>query len=331
MAGEAATGAARAFARALPILLLLAAPAASPPAASAAPGTVEVLLRATAEVAADVLRVADLAAVAGDPAVGRVVVAFAPPAGSSRAVNRQSVAAALAGRFPNPILVGGSRACTAARAPGGPPVITFDRLLALARDALVSRRADLAAAELSLELLLDPALLPAGEAETVEVTLGAFSADRVSGRITVVYGPGFRRVVPFELRGTASRRVARAARTLERGDRVAPGDISWVVERAGIGVRLPALAGDPAGLSARVRTPEGTPLSDDRFERTRCVKKGDKVTLRSDNELIRVEMPALALSDGDVGDVVEARNLKSGRVVKAVVRGPGELATMGAR
>lgn len=65
-----------------------------------------------------------------------------------------------------------------------------------------------------------------------------------------------------------------------------------------------------------------TPTS---IELAEAIRRGDQVTISASSGGISVRMPGEALSDGAVGRQISVRNLRSSRVVKARVIGPGQV------
>lgn len=60
-------------------------------------------------------------------------------------------------------------------------------------------------------------------------------------------------------------------------------------------------------------------------ERPEVVRKGDQVVIIASSGAIAVRMPGEALADGGAGEQIRVRNLRSNRVVKARVTGPGQV------
>src|SRR5690606_20170697 len=58
------------------------------------------------------------------------------------------------------------------------------------------------------------------------------------------------------------------------------------------------------------------------------VRKGDQVVITAKNSTINVRMPGEALSDGALGNQIRVKNLRSGRVIRARVTGPGQVEVM---
>lgn len=311
-----------AVARAEPVV---GASSAAGSVAADSAGTWSVRLLPAAVVDGEVVRLADIARIEGDPALGAVVVSWSPPPGTERVIPRSIAAQALAGRFARPIEVGGVDAARVRRVGRGTAAIDAEGLTRRAGAELIARRPDLAGETVAFRVDLDPARIPAGPAST-EILLSNLQGDRVAGRMLVDYDRGYRRIVPFALEGETVRSEWRAARFIRSGAVVVPEDVRRLEVRAGLALRRAPYHDSPVGLVARKNVREGAPLSQDLFGRMITVKKGDKVVVRSDNELICVEIQGVALEEGDVGDTIAVRNLKSGRSIRAVVRGPGEAA-----
>ncbi|MFF7708583.1 flagellar basal body P-ring formation chaperone FlgA [Pseudomonas sp. NPDC007930] len=66
-------------------------------------------------------------------------------------------------------------------------------------------------------------------------------------------------------------------------------------------------------------------LSPVQVERPELVRKGDQVVISAGVGGIAVKMPGEALADGGEGEQIRVRNLRSNRVVKARVTGPGQV------
>lgn len=57
----------------------------------------------------------------------------------------------------------------------------------------------------------------------------------------------------------------------------------------------------------------------------RLIRRGEAVQIVAENDSVRVQMEGVALSDGALGDRIQVRNRRSGRVVSAVVHGTGQV------
>lgn len=80
-----------------------------------------------------------------------------------------------------------------------------------------------------------------------------------------------------------------------------------------------------AGLRLRRQVAADTVLAPNQLEQQEVVKRGDKVVISAANTQVSVRMPGEALESGNLGSQIRARNLRSGRVVKGRVTGPGQV------
>lgn len=81
--------------------------------------------------------------------------------------------------------------------------------------------------------------------------------------------------------------------------------------------------GDVVGRRTRAALGEGKPVLLRQLEPVWLVGKGNPLVLVAEAGGLAVSAPAEALEDGAMGDVIRVTNLSSGRIVKAVVTGPG--------
>lgn len=73
-----------------------------------------------------------------------------------------------------------------------------------------------------------------------------------------------------------------------------------------------ALPANQPVLSSMIRTPP-------------VIKRGDQVIISATSGPISVRMPGEALSDGSTGQQIKVRNIRSQRVIHAIVTGPGQV------
>lgn len=69
----------------------------------------------------------------------------------------------------------------------------------------------------------------------------------------------------------------------------------------------------------------GAALKPNTLDQRRLISKGDEVFIRAENGLVSIQVPAIALSNGTLGEQISVRNKQSRRVIKARVTGPGEV------
>jgi flagella basal body P-ring formation protein FlgA len=70
---------------------------------------------------------------------------------------------------------------------------------------------------------------------------------------------------------------------------------------------------------------EGTVISADFIEEPIAVRRGDSITIVANSGGLTVKMQGTALGDGRLGEQISVRNQSSERVIKATVRGQGEV------
>lgn len=80
-----------------------------------------------------------------------------------------------------------------------------------------------------------------------------------------------------------------------------------------------------AGLRLRRQVAADTVLAPNQLEQQEVIKRGDKVVISAANSQVSVRMPGEALENGNMGIQIRVRNVRSGRVVKARVTGPGQV------
>lgn len=77
-------------------------------------------------------------------------------------------------------------------------------------------------------------------------------------------------------------------------------------------------------LSARA-LPANQPVLSSMIRIPPTIKRGDQVTISANSGPISVRMPGEALSDGTTGQQIKVRNIRSQRIIQAIVTGPGQV------
>ncbi len=122
------------------------------------------------------------------------------------------------------------------------------------------------------------------------------------------------------------REVVVVTRPLRRGAPIGPQDVS-VAERD-VGTLSQGFLSDPEQVVGQKTTRALVPdqvLAPLHLQQAEVVSKGDQVVISAASSAINVRMPGEALSNGALGEQIRVRNLSSGRVVKARVKGPGQV------
>ncbi|MBU6247476.1 MAG: flagellar basal body P-ring formation protein FlgA [Xanthomonadaceae bacterium] len=147
---------------------------------------------------------------------------------------------------------------------------------------------------------------------------------RMSVLVHCTTGSGWSIRVPVALQ--VFRDVLVTTRALQRGDGVQPGDVraeSRDITRLGYGYvdRLDQVAGRTLARPL----PPGSVLTPSALGGRDLVRAGDRVAVVADIGGIEVRAGGVALGSGDNGARLRVRNESSGRVIDAMVRGPGEV------
>lgn len=121
------------------------------------------------------------------------------------------------------------------------------------------------------------------------------------------------------------------AQPVARGDLIQEADIAWIEtsEARPSGVILSA--NDLVGMEARRALAAGSPIRVHDVDAPMLVEKGKLVTIAFEAAGLRLTHSGVALRDGADGDVIDVRNVKSERVVKAVVAGPNLVSAVSSR
>jgi flagellar basal body P-ring formation protein FlgA len=153
------------------------------------------------------------------------------------------------------------------------------------------------------------------------------AAPRMSVLVRCPQADGWTVRVPVQL--TLYRKVLVASRPLIRGDGIVAADVhpeERDITRLGYGYieNLDQVAS--RALSRPLRA--GSVLTPAALGGRRMVRAGDHVQLIAELEGIQVRANGIALGSGDSGARLRVRNGSSGRVIDAMVRGPGEVTAL---
>lgn len=118
--------------------------------------------------------------------------------------------------------------------------------------------------------------------------------------------------------------IAVLATTVRRGDEITPENVMLeLTDRS-------TLRGDSMtdfesliGYRFKRRYPAFRALNRSMLDMPRLIQKGQKVAIITENSSIRVRMKGVALTDGARGNLIQVRNLSSGRVIEGIVDGQG--------
>lgn len=130
--------------------------------------------------------------------------------------------------------------------------------------------------------------------------------------------------VPAEVR--LFREVVVLSRPLKRMSLVGSADLG-MVERDVAQLRQGYLT-DPAQAIGKKLTrplPSAQVLAPNHLQVAEAIRRGDQVVISASSGTVNVRMPGEALGDGAPGQQINVRNLRSQRVVRARVVGPGQV------
>lgn len=147
---------------------------------------------------------------------------------------------------------------------------------------------------------------------------------RMSVQVRCTVGTGWSVRIPVSLQ--IFREVLVTDRPLQRGDGIQPGDVrpeSRDITRLGYGY-IDSLD-QVAGRTLARPLPPGSVLTPSALGGRDMVRAGDHVAVVADLGGIEVRAGGIALGSGDNGARLQVRNESSGRVIDAMVRGPGEV------
>jgi flagellar basal body P-ring formation protein FlgA len=122
--------------------------------------------------------------------------------------------------------------------------------------------------------------------------------------------------------------VATAAATVERGQVINGSAIA--LQKQNIMAthgRYFRTVEEAAGQIAKRHLAPGELLGAHNLDMPKAIKRGDEVVISASSGPIAVKMPAVAMSDGRVGQRISVRNSASQRIIQATVIAPGQVAT----
>lgn len=147
---------------------------------------------------------------------------------------------------------------------------------------------------------------------------------RVTVRLSCESEVRWRLFVPAQV--SLFQEVLVVTRPLGRHSLIKPTDLA-MLERD-VGLLGNAYLTDPqqvAGMRLRRQINVDTVLSPQMLEQDEVIKRGDKVVISAANTQVSVRMSGEAMESGNTGSQISVRNIRSGRVVKARVMGPGHV------
>ncbi|WP_163834428.1 flagellar basal body P-ring formation chaperone FlgA [Spartinivicinus ruber] len=117
------------------------------------------------------------------------------------------------------------------------------------------------------------------------------------------------------------RQVVAANRTLPKGQVINPSDLMRLEKD--IGKLRGSYYTDPSRLIGKVITRQlkmGQPITKSHITQATAIKKGTQVAIHANTSNFSVLAKGVALSDGKPGQLIKVRNIRSKRVIQAVVK-----------
>ncbi len=167
-------------------------------------------------------------------------------------------------------------------------------------------------------------LLDCGESLQVSAPPQGIAPGRVAVRISCAGEQPWNIYVTGRIR--ALRQVVVTARPMGRGETITASDLMLLDQE--LDQLRRGYFTEPAEVIGKVvkRPIPGNRVVESRaIAMPRLIKRGEMVQIVAENQTVRVQMEGVALSDGALGDRIQVRNRRSGRVVSAVVNGSGQV------
>ncbi len=118
--------------------------------------------------------------------------------------------------------------------------------------------------------------------------------------------------------------VAVTTRPLARGEVIRKGDFKMVKRDLGaLKMGYITDSEQPVGMVVKRRIGVGTLLTPQLLEPPRLIKRGEQVTIVAKSEGLEIRASGKALMDGARGERIRVRNIRSKKVVEALVVAPG--------
>ena len=147
---------------------------------------------------------------------------------------------------------------------------------------------------------------------------------RVTVRLSCDSDVQWRLFVPAQV--SLFQKVLVVTRPLGRHSLVGANDLTLLERDVGVlnGAYLTDLR-QVDGMRLRRQVSADTVLSPTMLEQNEVVRRGDKVVISAANTQVSVRMSGEALESGNMGAQINVRNVRSGRVVKGRITGPGQV------
>jgi flagella basal body P-ring formation protein FlgA len=137
--------------------------------------------------------------------------------------------------------------------------------------------------------------------------------------------PKRKRNVYVSFRVLTMKRFYLAKRDMKKGERIKGEDLYERVAFLSDYGLYPSSIEDIEGKRLKRDILANTPITKEILEETYAVGRGEIVTVRIENERIKISAKAISLEKGKLGDVVRLKNISSGREITGLVSGEREV------
>jgi len=122
------------------------------------------------------------------------------------------------------------------------------------------------------------------------------------------------------------RPVAVLSRPLPKGAVIQPMDVEFREQDVGsLNRGFYSRQEELTGMSTKRPLNLGEILTPNNLQAPVAVSKGQRVTIRAEGHAFHVGMSGEAMRDGGIGERIQVKNLSSGRLIEALIQGPGEV------
>jgi flagella basal body P-ring formation protein FlgA len=137
--------------------------------------------------------------------------------------------------------------------------------------------------------------------------------------------PKRKRNVYVSFRVLTMKRFYLAKRDMKKGERIKGEDLYERVAFLSDYGLYPSSIEDIEGKRLKRDILANTPITKEILEETYAVGRGEIVTVKIENERIKISAKAISLEKGKLGDVVRLKNISSGREITGFVSGEREV------
>ncbi|MCX7856675.1 MAG: flagellar basal body P-ring formation chaperone FlgA [Deltaproteobacteria bacterium] len=129
--------------------------------------------------------------------------------------------------------------------------------------------------------------------------------------------------VPFRV--LTMKRFYVLKRDVERGETLKPDDVYESTAFLNDPSLYPSSIEDILGRKLKKNVPANTAITKDLLEEGYLIKRGDVVTVKLENDRMKISTKAISLEKGKLGDLVRLKNISSGKEIVGLISGEKEV------